>query len=368
MKIVHLTVTRQLTAGQTKQLAFEHAASSDLQEAEWTTIAVHEGEITQPFMKSVPFLLRGQFLRKLYGWVLALQLSRECDIVMMRHMTFDPFAFIFAPLIRNRVSVHHAKEIEELKLIRQGWKGKAASTLERFSGRFAVRHTKMILGVTQEIADYERDLHCPNKPAGCYPNGIDSNSVRVLDDGRKKDEIHAAFMCGTFSSWHGLDKLIDAVDMHEAGDDDLPLTVHLIGRLSDEQVHQLNATPQRREVFKCHGLLDVEEYRPILTRCDVGIASLALERENLTEGSTLKVREMLAMGLPVYSGHHDVALAPDKPFVAVVKEVSVSDLRNFALETKYMSRHDVRQKSLDRISKATAMKAVVQMLFFLEKP
>jgi len=362
MKIVHLTVTRQLTAGQAKQLAFEHAASRVLKEADWTTIAVHDGKITQPFMKSVPVLMRGQFRRKLYGWILALRLSRKYDVVMMRHMTFDPFAFIFASLIRNRVSVHHAKEIEELRLIRQGWKGWAASTLERFSGRFAVRRTKMILGVTQEIADYERDLHCPNKPVGSYPNGIDSNSIHLLDDNRRQGEIHAAFMCGTFSSWHGLDKLIDAVDVHEAGGDELPLTIHLVGRLSEEQVDHLKATARRRAVFTCHGPLDEAQYRPILAGCDVGIASLALERKNLTEASTLKVREMLAMGLPVYSGHDDVALPSGKRFVTIVKDIRASDLRNFAVATKNLSRLDIRKESLPHIEKIGSLRKAAQYL------
>lgn len=76
----------------------------------------------------------------------------------MRHMTFDPFALIFAPLIPNRVSIHHAKEIEELRLIRQGWKGRLASVVEKFCGKFSVCKAKMILGVTNEIAEYEENF------------------------------------------------------------------------------------------------------------------------------------------------------------------------------------------------------------------
>lgn len=363
MRVVHLTVSRQLTQGQAKQLRFEYDAAKKLEGDEWTTIAYHNGPVTQPYMHRIPLPFRPLFLRQFWGWLVALRLSRSFDVVMMRHMTFDPFAFFFAPLIRNRVSVHHAKEIEELRLIRNGWKGRAASWLERVSGRFSVRRTRMILGVTQEIAEYERDTHAPRKPIGVYPNGIDAAQVTILEDKRKPDEIHAAFICGTFSSWHGLDKLIAAVDAYEPQINDLPLTIHLIGKLSDAQVLEIAATDARRMVFTAYGLLSEAEYRPILEKCDVGIASLAMERKNLREGSTLKVREMLAAGLPVYSGHEDVALPETLGFVKIVENVTLSDIVEFGAKTKEVGRPCVRERSLRRVDKRESMAAVMRNSF-----
>ena len=37
-------------------------------------------------------------------------------------------------------------------------------------------------------------------------------------------------------------------------------------------------------------------------------------RNGLTDGCTLKVREMLAMGLPIFSGHKDTALPDNFPY------------------------------------------------------
>lgn len=358
MKIVHLTVVRQLTMGQTKQLRFEHDAAATLQGGSWRTLAYHNGPLTEPYMRRIPAPFRLLFLRNLWGWLVALRLSRTHDIVMMRHMTFDPFAFIFAPLVRNRVSVHHAKEVEELRLIRKGWTGRAASWLERVSGRFAVSRTGMIFGVTQEIAAYERDLHAPEKPIGVYPNGVDVAQIPILADKRDPDRIHAGFICGAFSSWHGLDKLIAAVDAHQPQADDLPLTIHLIGKLSDTQASEVNATAVRRRVFKMHGILRDSEYRPILEMCDVGIASLAMERQNLREGSTLKVREMLAMGLPIYSGHQDMVLSEKLGHAQIVESVSYDTLLYFGLKAKCLDRGSVREDSKKGIDKAECMFSV----------
>ena len=359
MKILHLNVARHLSPGQTKQLRFEFHAAKQLEVAVWDTLAYHNGPVTEPFVRAIPGLFRSMFMRKLFGWIVALRLSSQYDIVLMRHMTFDPFAPVFGPFIRNRISVHHSKEVAELRLIREGWKGRAASALERFSGRAAARHAVALFGVTREIAEYERDLHSRDKPIGVCPNGINPEHVPVLDDKRDAHAVVAAFICGTFSPWHGLDKLMTAVDAQAGTHHEALPRIHLIGQLSDEQMCQIAATEARRRVFQAHGLMSEEQYRPILAECDVGIASLALERKSLREASTLKVREMLAMGLAVYSGHDDVALPPEEPFVAVVAAPDISGLVAFGMAVKHVPREIVRERSLRRVTKLDSLLGTV---------
>lgn len=360
MKIAHLSVTRNLTQGQKKQLRFECDSSSSLEGVEWRTYAYHNGVAEEKFIKRIPLFFRPIFFRNLYGWLIALHLSKYYDFVLMRHMTFDPFVLFFAPFIKNRITVHHAKEIEELRLIRKGWKGHAAATLERLSGRISVRNAVAVLGVTAEIAEYERYMHAPGKKVGVYSNGVDLDQVMLLKDSRVDGVINIAFICGTFSDWHGLDKLVNSVDDHKDTEDSVEVFIHLIGYVSDEQRKSLTDTERRRKIFKTHGLMSEVEYRQILEQCDVGITSLALERKGLREASTLKVREMLAMGLSIYSGHEDVALDTKLPFIKVVNNASMTDLIDFSLSTKKLSREFVREKSAARISKSAAMERAVE--------
>lgn len=362
LRILHLSISRQFSHGQINQLRYEDSASKTIKDVEWVTLGYHRGSEEGRFIKKIPVLFRPIFLRSLYGWLLALRLSKEYDVLLMRHMTFDPFALIFSFFIHNRVSVHHSKEIEELKLVRSGWRGRFASLVEAYTGRVAVRNTKMILGVTEEIARYEQKVRAPWKPFAVYPNGIDVDSVKKLHDARFADQIHMAFICGSFSHWHGLDKIIAAANVYKAKKDCLPMHIHLIGQLSQKQLFTLSSIGSAHLEFHTHGLMRPEEYRPILAKCDFGVGSLALERKGLKEASTLKVREMLALGLPVYAGHKDVALMKNCPWARVVSEVTLSDLQDFGVSMKKISRDQVRGESSHLIAKADIMKDTVVSL------
>jgi glycosyltransferase involved in cell wall biosynthesis len=359
MRIAHLTVVRKLTDGQTKQLYYEQEASKKLLIAKWTTLAFHNGNAEDVFIKRIPLVFQALFFRNLYGWIIALKLSREYDFVLMRHMTFDPFAFLFAPLINNFISIHHAKEIEELQLIRKGWRGRAASKLEKVSGRVVAQYSLMILGVTREIAQYQKDIYSLSKLIGAYPNGVDLDKIELLGDSRKQDEVNVAFICGTFSRWHGLDRLIKAVEILKLPRHLVRLKIHLIGQLSDVDKIRINATEVSRGVFKIYGRLSEAQYRPVLEKCDFGIASLAMDRQHLTEGSTLKVREMLAMGLSVYSGHRDIAVPEYEAFVRISSYPNVREMIDFGLNTKSICRLSIRHSSSSRIDKLAILKSLV---------
>lgn len=365
MKVIHLSVARQFSPGQLKQLGMEQSASTRLPAGKWCTLAYHDGPAVDGLVKRVPWLFRSVFARKLWTWLVALSASRKCDFLVMRHVTFDPYGPLFAPFIRNRVSVHHAKEVEELRLIRGGWRGRAASAVERVCGRITARHVRAILGVTLEIARYQCSARGVDKPIGVYSNGIDPLLVPVLDDHRSHGEVVVAFICGTFAEWHGLDKLVAAVDAHADDAEMRRLTIHLIGGLTAEQFAEVTATRARREVFRSHGLLGADQYRLILAGCDVGLGSLAMERQNLREGSTLKVREMLAMGLAVYSGHEDIALPKEQGFAHVTSAVSVHELVSFAEATKLITRRSIRERSLGYVDKLASMETVMTRLHSL---
>lgn len=360
LRVVHLTVYRDLPSGIRKQIKWEQSASRNLKDVEWTSLAVHGGTPVESFEKRIPRLFRPMFLRNLYGWWTAKQLAKTHDVVLMRHMGFDPFALLFAPLIRNRVSVHHSREWEELPLIRPGVAGQLAGALERITGRVAVRSTMGVMGVTTEIARFQVDSRAPGKPAGLYANGIDLDTVDEVADYRTDDAVKVVFMSNTFSEWHGLDRLVDAV--RDAAAIPVQFTIHLIGHLSEPQRQQIAALGSRAEVFRVHGFLETEAYRALLAEADVGLGSFAMDRQNLREGATLKVREMLGMGLPVYSGHVDTALDTEFPFYHHVDSVDIAGLEQFAHSTKKHSRFEVRAAAAPFIEKAATMQAAAEWL------
>lgn len=360
LRVLHLTVCRDLPSSIRKQIKWEHSASRLLKDVEWTSLVVHGGTVVESFEKRIPLLLRPMFLRNLYGWLIAQRLSGTHDLLLLRHMPFDPFALIFAPLIPNRVSVHHSREWLELPLIRPGLVGRLAGILEILTGLVAVRCARGVLGVTNEIARFQANSRSPGKSAGLYANGIDLDEVEEVSDLRDASSVKIVFLSNTFSEWHGLDRLVDAV--RDAPAIPIPLTIDLIGNLSDSLKKQVMQLGPRASLFRIHGFLETDAYQKLLAEADVGLGSLAMDRQNLNEGSTLKVREMLGMGLPVYSGHADTALSPEFPFYYNPGVVDIDAIICFARAMKSHSRSEVRAAARPFIEKSATMQVAADWL------
>lgn len=348
-KILHINGLRELTTGQRQQLDAEYKASLKLSDIKWDILAFHNSDSNLPFERSFPIFFRPLFLRNLYIWLILLKLQKEYDLILLRHMTFDPFALVFSHFIHNRISIHHSKEIEELPLIRRGWKGILASKLEVLSGKVCIDNSLAVIGVTQDIAEYQNKARSLNKELFKYSNGVDVDSSPIAPDNRHDTTINIAFACGYFSEWHGLDLLVDSLEKADISNQ--AVTIHLIGNLSKEQENELC----NNKHFVIHGHLNGNSYFNVLSKCDVALGSLALYRQNMTEGSTLKVRDMLASGIPVYSTHIDTQLKKNSEFYFYDENLNIYNLIEFARKMKNIDRNHVRDNTRQYIDKSKIM-------------
>ena len=102
MKILHITCVRELTNGQRKQLSFEFEAARQLN-LSWDTIVLNASEIIDDrFEIQIPKIYRKIFLRNLYAWIYIFKNKSKYDVIINRHMTFDPFVLIFGWFVKNR--------------------------------------------------------------------------------------------------------------------------------------------------------------------------------------------------------------------------------------------------------------------------
>ncbi|WP_416898616.1 MAG: hypothetical protein ACMVY4_02475 [Minwuia sp.] len=349
-----------MTDGQTAQLEAERAAAGIIPGVIWSTIALQDAEPHVPFAKRVVRPLRGSPLRNLQGWLEILRLSRRFDYVLVRQMPVDIFAPIFAPFVRNRVAVHHAKEVEEHTLISDGPIRRLAAWLDRRLMRVSVRNAVASLAVTWDMAEYERDTYDPQQPISVYPNLVGDDAIRALPDRRDPAQISAVFMCTTFTDWNGLDRLVDAV--RKDPDHASRLQVHLVGRLSEAQKTEIAEDPLLAQVFKIHGYLERDIYRVLLEQVHVGIGSLALDRQNMVEGSSLKTAELLGNGIPVYATHRYPTVPDDFPFFRNAPHVEIADLIDYALDTGRISRQDIVAASAPYIRKCNGMLSAADFL------
>lgn len=104
-----------------------------------------------------------------------------------------------------------------------------------------------------------------------------------------------AFVGTADQPWHGVDKLVDLAGRRPAWRFDI------MGLDADTA---LISGPAPDNVV-WHGALDRASVVEVLATADIGVGTLALHRKAMTEACPLKVREYLAVGLPILYGYTD---------------------------------------------------------------
>jgi hypothetical protein len=84
-----------------------------------------------------------------------------------------------------------------------------------------------------------------------------------------------------------------------------------------------------------HGKKDAAFIRRKTAEAWVGLSSFALHRQNMRQACTLKVREYLRLGLPVYAGYQDV-FQDTFPYFRQ-GECNMADLLHYAREVRTSS-------------------------------
>lgn len=282
-------------------------------------------------------LLRIEYHRWLYS------LGGEYDAFVLRYYVHDPFQLLFILLCKRPVYlVHHTLEVPELAM-GGGYLGRLRSGLDSLIGKYAIKKSAGTIAVTQEILDYQRKrAQVGSRKEFLYPNGVFFDQGPVPDS---RTEIPGLlFVAGHFASWHGLDLLLDEISLSRD-----QFVLHLVGDLSEDD--HVRASMDKRIVL--HGRLAANAIRNIAESCSLGLSSFALDRKGMTEACTLKVREYLVMGLPVYAGHKEVF--PNSFDFYRNGAISLPDILSFARSVSSVSREQVAASAKPYIDKATIL-------------
>jgi hypothetical protein len=129
-------------------------------------------------------------------------------------------------------------------------------------------------------------------------NGINLSRINSLPQ-RTEDTPGLLFVGNPNQSWNGIAELI------EFGEKNPDINIHIVGEIGETSLSN---------VF-FYGLLSSIEYRSIADKCIAGVGTLNLKAKKMQEASPLKVREYLALGLPVILKYHDSDLNSRDPHV-----------------------------------------------------
>jgi Glycosyltransferase Family 4 len=238
----------------------------------------------------------------------------DYDVVFLRYpfgVDLDPLA-----LFRNRsprvVTVHHTKEPE---LIREGGMGPAniaRMALERINGPRIIARTHGVVGVTDEIRQYELARAQRPLPSTTIPNGIDVEQVNQtgfvpLGHG----DLRLVFVASMEAAWHGLDRLLAGLKSWQGPRN---VVVDVVGPLGGAPGTQAREGSHGWVNF--HGLKTGAALDDIMATATLAVSSLGLHRKQLREACVLKTREYAARGLPFVYAYEDSDLHGDLPFCA----------------------------------------------------
>jgi glycosyltransferase involved in cell wall biosynthesis len=282
-----------------------------------------------------------------------LESSDSYDILILRYSVHDPFLlwFLFTST-KPVLLVHHTIEFKEL-LLEGKIIGTIRATLEKVIGKLVNRKATGQLAVTEQILESVLAVSPNSRFSRVYSNGIEIEELKNKDSKGITPEF--LFVSSVFHSWQGLDRLIAAMRTNKEN-----FKIHLVGSLDSEQ--ELACTQDSR--FTIHGTLDKFEIEEIAASCWAGIGPLAIDRKGLSQGSALKVREYLSMGLPVIADHDDV-FPIDWPFFKKIDtspQRLIIEMLEYASGFSKYSKHFVQKSSINYISKKELVRDLYEAL------
>jgi glycosyltransferase involved in cell wall biosynthesis len=155
--------------------------------------------------------------------------------------------------------------------------------------RFLLGRARALVFVTDELSASQSFRSFRGRHR-VVTNGIRLDEYPVLP-APDNERPRLAFVGTAGQPWHGIDKLVRLAAMRPDWQFDL------VGM----ERTTLDGPPN----VTWHGQLERPDVLAVLARADVGVGTLALHRKSMSEACSLKVREYLAVGLPVMYAYRD---------------------------------------------------------------
>jgi glycosyltransferase involved in cell wall biosynthesis len=160
--------------------------------------------------------------------------------------------------------------------------------------RFLLGRARALVFVTDELSAGP-SFHAFRGLHRVVTNGIRLSEYPQLP-APANERPRLAFVGTAGQPWHGIDKLVRLSALRPDWQFDL------VGMGPDTLGPDVAEAPAN---VTWHGPLEREAVLAVLARADVGVGTLALHRKSMSEACSLKVREYLAVGLPVMYGYRD---------------------------------------------------------------
>jgi glycosyltransferase involved in cell wall biosynthesis len=301
-------------------------------------------------------LKRKKYFNKLYNKID----FESYDIIYIRYPLADYFFYMFLKKINkiNNNIFFEFQSIEDKELFTDINLNKFIKLIvEKLFRKRISDYFSGFVSVTNEINNYKNKIY-KNKHNLILGNGISVENIPLRESWNETKKIKLVFV-GNISSWHGIDKVILALDKIDFFYKNSNVEINVIGegKFKDE-LEKIVFENNLGNHINFHGFIKGNKKFELLSKNDIAIGSLAPERRGLKEGSNLKLREYCAFGIPFIKSDYDNDFDNNQKanfFLNVSKKINkkeITKILDFALEvkgdleiTKYM--RDYSHKFLD---------------------
>ncbi len=238
----------------------------------------------------------------------------QYDVLMLRYpqgLDLDPLA-LFRGSSQKIVTIHHTKDLEEF-LSERRLANYVRWMFERVNGTRILRRVAGIVGVTDEVRDYELARIGEYKPSATVANGIDVSRIKLTGfrrfDGR---HLRLFFVGSDPSPWHGVERLLTSLAAYRGA---VSITCDVVGNLGRPA-----GTEERHghALVRFHGTLRGAQLDEVAADANLAVGSLGAFVKRMRQGCGLKIREYVARGLPFFVGYEDVDIPANFPFALQV--------------------------------------------------
>lgn len=327
-----------------------------------------------PFKSYVSFFKRYDIIEKTID-------LKPYDYIIIRYPKADKSGIRFTQKY-NVITEHHTDELSEhLSLIKseRSLKRKIINLIhylqeKRFS-KDVLSNCKGLTAVTEEIKKIELSKLQNHIPAIVISNGVNVKAIKQTGfqkfDGKS---LNLVMTIGSFSPWHGLDRIISAVNCYAGG---VKITLHIIGNVNKADLSHTISDFSR---IKFHGFKSGKELDEIMKNMNLAVGSLAMFRVRMEEACTLKTREYTARGIPFVLGYNDSDLQHVDtsyrfylPIANNDSKVEMDNIINFAKHMSTFSESEsisdyMRAYALEHMDWSVKVKQYIEFVEGLEDP
>ena len=264
----------------------------------------------------------------------------QYDLMVLRYSggDFSLFSRFFRHNAGMIVTEHHTMELPEAYTYETTLPQKALTLLmERFLGPRMIKKCAGLIGVTDEIKEYELGRTGTSMPACTITNGVSVQDIPFSGHAFYNGNMLSLLCVATaFQAWHGLERVLAGLLNYSSRRPFLHLKI--VGEVSPKHLQLSSRLLHNKHVSVTFlGRLHGQSLEEVFANAHIAFSSLALFRNGMRQACTLKTREYVARGLPFVIGHCDPDLeGADEFFLRVPSDnspVNMDDVVAFAERT-----------------------------------